>query len=203
MKERLIFRDFAEKMGTAMDISEPKPGAPMVHNNVWSAEKGKEAIEYLRKYADDGYFEFDGHGDCWLMMAAMYALKDCDINAYIMVFDGCLKIRPYALGDEPAQGQPCTFSVEEKGDDVLLTVHLEEGKGPFDMPFEKVVAPVLPDGKKIYVRLDGRHLLNCFPLTMTYGEKAAAMYMDYAGQCVCCLSNVDGVDIGDRVSCPF
>lgn len=203
MKERLIFTEFAAKLGIGMDTSEPKPGAPMVHTNVWSKEKGQEAIEQLKQYASDGKFEFDGHGDCWLMMAAMYELRDCDIGAYIMVFNDSLKIRPYAIGAEPAAGQPCTFSVEEKGDDVLLTVHLEDGKGPFDMPFEQVVAPEIAEGKNIYIRLDGRHLLNCFPLTMTYGEKAKAMYMEYADECVCCVSNTDAAQVGERVTCPF
>ena len=137
------------------------------------------------------------------MLAVMDQLRDCRIQTYIGVFDKTLSISSYQTGAEAVDGQPCTFTVEEKGDSILLTVHLDPDKGPFDMPFDKIVAPELPAGKDIYVRLDGRHLLFAFPVSLTYGKTCRSIIMDYSGECFCSVSNTPDLAVGDLVDSPF
>ena len=137
------------------------------------------------------------------MLAVMHLLRDCRIQTYIGVFDRTLPITAYGTGTAPAEGQPCSFSVEEQGDDVLLTVHLDPDKGPFDMPFSQITAPEILAGKNIFVRLDGRHLLFTFPLALTYGADCRSIIMDYSGECFCSVSNTPELAVGEIVESPF
>ena len=86
---------------------------------------------------------------------------------------------------------------------MLLTVHLDPEKGPFDMPFDRIAAPEIPDGKNLYVRLDGRHLLFTFPVALTYGEKCRSIIMDYSGDCICAVSHRPDLAVGSRTENPF
>jgi hypothetical protein len=176
----------------------------VTHPNVWRKEGGTKLLSYLReKYQPGDVFEYDGHGDCWMMLAIMYTLRDCQLCTYIGAFDKDLPITAYKRGTAPVPGQPCSFTVEEQGDNILLTVHLDPDKGPFDMPFAEIVAPELPAGKNIYVRLDGRHLLFTFPLSLTYGADCRSIIMDYDGECFCSVSNTPDLEVGDLVENPF
>jgi hypothetical protein len=176
----------------------------MVHANVWRTEGGTKLLAYLKeRYQPGDVFQYDGHGDCWMMLAVMDALRECKISTYIGAFGKDLPIVAYSTGDAPAPGQPCSFTVEEQGDNVLLTVHLDPDKGPFDMPFGEIVAPAIPAGKNIYVRLDGRHLLFTFPLSLTYGKDCRSIITDYAGECFCSVSNTPDLKVGDLVESPF
>ena len=176
----------------------------MVHKNVWNKEAALKALDWLEaQYAPGEVFAYDGHGDCWLMLAVMYRLRDRDIQAYIGAFGNSLPIRACKTEGEPPEKQSCTFEVAEQGDDVLVTVHLSPDAGPFDCPMDEIVAPALPAGKNIYLRLDGRHLLNLFPLALTYGDTCRTLCVDYADECVCSVSHVPEVETGDHVTCPF
>ena len=214
MPERIYFSDLAERFGISGGVpfvpgcpagpDSPEDGDAVVHPNVWRREGGEKLLTWLREnYRAGDVFEFDGHGDCWLMLAAMDLLRGCQLRTYIGVFDRTLPIEAYRTGPAPAEGQPCFFSLEEQGDDVLLTVHLDPDKGPFDMPFSEITAPEIPDGRNIYVRLDGRHLLFTFPLSLTYGTRCRSMIMDYSDECFCSVSNVPELSVGDLVASPF
>ncbi len=184
----------------------PKPqGGSHTHPNVWGKAGGEKALAYLKEHYPPGStFEYDGHGDCWMMLAIMDQLRDRKLCTYLGgPFDKVLDIDPYRTGPEAAPGQPCTFSLVEQGDDVCLTVHLAPDGSPFDMPFSEIIAPQIPAGKNIYVRLDGRHLLFAFPISLTYGATCRSLIMDYAGECVCSVSNRDDLEVGDSVQSPF
>jgi hypothetical protein len=201
MEQRLVFSEIAEKLGVDMSKSAPVNGA---HPNAWLGEAGKQTRAYFAQFAKPGeYIEYDGHCDCWLMLAILYDLRMCDINAYIKPFDKTLKICSYRQGDTPNPEQPAFFDVETQGDSVLLTCKLVPEKGPFDMYFGDIVAPVIPEGKDIYIRLDGRHLLFTFPLALTYGDTARSVWVDYAGECVCAISHQPDPEPGDLGTCPF
>jgi hypothetical protein len=202
MTERLIFSELAQKLGVDMKKSAPVNGQ---HPNAWLGEAGKQAREFFAQFANPGeYIEYDGHCDGWLMLAILYDLRMCDINAYMAApFEKNLKVCSYRLGDTPDPEQPVFFDVKNQGDSVLLTCKLVPEKGPFDMYFGDIVAPVLPEGKDIYVRLEGRHLLYIFPLALTYGDSARSIWMDYGGECVCGISHRPDAAPGDLGSCPF
>jgi hypothetical protein len=204
MKERLVFSELGAQLGVDVSKAMEEGPVPGTHPNVWRKEGGVKALEYLRQYAKPGeYIEYDGHGDCWLMLAILYELRMCDLNTYIGPFDRALKLCAYRQGAAPRPEQQVTFRVEEQGENILLTCVLVPDKTPFDLPFEEIVAPKLREGKNIYVRLEGRHLLFAFPVSLTYGETAKAIYMDYAGECFCSVSNTSEVAVGDLVENPF
>lgn len=224
MEEILKFSELAQKLGVdaglpAMPGGAPggpggapggpggpggAPGGSMIHSNTWGKEGGLKALEYLKQYAKEGEsFVYDGHGDCWLMLAVLYQLRMCDLATYIGAFGKNLPLKAYAVGSTPKEGQPVYFDVKEEGDNILITANLDPDKTPFDMPFDQIVAPEIPEGKNIYVRLNGRHLLFVFPLSLTYGDKAKAIFMDYADDCYCSVSNTSEVSVGDKVDCPF
>lgn len=212
MENRLYFSELARTLGIAggempaMDgpLPEPKPGEHMTHPNVWRKEGGEKLMAYLKEhFAPGDRLEYDGHGDCWMMLAMMYQMRQCRLATYIGVFDKSLQIEAYQVGGDEKENQPCTFTLEEQGDDVLLTVHLKPEGGPFDMPFREIVAPEIPKGKNIFVRLDGRHLLFTFPLSLTYGDSCRSLVMDYAGECFVSLSNTPELQMGDLVENPF
>jgi hypothetical protein len=170
--------------------------------NSWGGEKGVKLLEYVKQYAKEGQkIIFDGHTECWLSLALVYVLKMCDINSYIPLYDKWVKTTKFTIGNSPNPAQPMTFEVQERGDDVLIIEHI--GKG-LDLAYSEMVAPKLPAGKNIYVRLKGQHrMLSTYPLSLTYGDEAKAMFVDYAGDCFCCVSHTSGVKVGDRVKCPF
>lgn len=212
MENRLYFSELARTLGIAggempaMDghLPEPKPGEHMNHPNVWRKEGGEKLMAYLKEhFAPGDRLEYDGHGDCWMMLAMMYQMRQCRLFTYIGVFDKSLQIEAYQVGGDEKENQPCTFTLEEQGDDVLLTVHLKPEGGPFDMPFREIVAPEIPKGKNIFVRLDGRHLLFTFPLSLNYGDSCRSLVMDYAGECFVSLSNTPELQMGDLVENPF
>lgn len=213
MEKRLYFSDLARELNIAggempsMDgpPPEPKPGEHMTHPNVWRKEGGEKLIAYLKsRYAPGDALEYDGHGDCWLMLAMMYEMRDCKLSTYIGAgFDRSLPIEAYQVGGDPKGNQPCTFTVVEQGDDVQITVHLKPEGGPFDLPFREIVAPKLPKGKNIFVRLDGRHLLFTFPMSLSYGKDCRSMVMDYNGECFVSVSNTPELQRGDLIEDPF
>lgn len=211
MQERVYFFELAKELGIAgMELPPkalPKPGgaAAMVHPNVWRKDGGEKLMKWLEeRYHPGDVFEYDGHADCWLMLAVMHQLRACDIQTYIGAgFDRTLPITAYRIGGAPQETQPCTFTVKESGDNVLVTVHLKPDGTPFDLPFSEIVAPELPAGKNIFVRLDGRHLLFTFPMALTYGTHCKTLVMDYADECFCAVSNTPEVQVGDLVKNPF
>lgn len=211
MQERVFFFELAKELGIAgAELSPPKPaGMPgpetMVHPNVWHRDGGDKLLKWLEeRYRPGDVFEYDGHADCWLMLAVMHQLRECDIRTYIGAgFDRTLPITAYRLGGAPQEKQPCMFSVREAGNNVQLTVHLKADGTPFDLPFCDIVAPELPAGKNIFVRLDGRHLLFAFPVALTYGACCNTIVMDYAGECICAVSNTPEIQVGDLVENPF
>ncbi len=230
MSERLYFFDLADVLGIegggmpapaavgpGGPDGTPKMGAPegpggmppksvaITHPNVWRKEGGKKLLDYLHeRYKPGDTLDYDGHADCWLMLAVMDQMRDCNICTYIGAgFNKTLPIVPYQIGNVPAEGQPSTFSVREQGEDVLLTVHLDPNKGPFDMYFGDIVAPPIPEGKNLYIRLDGRHLLFTFPISLTYGSVCRSIIMDYDNECFCSVSNVPELEVGDLVKNPF
>ena len=170
--------------------------------NSWGGEKGVKLLEYVKQYAKEGQkIIFDGHTECWLSLALVYVLKTCDINSYIPLYKKWVKTTKFTIGDTPNPAQPVTFDVQEQGDDVLLTEHI--GKG-LDLAYSEMVAPKIPAGKNIYVRLKGQQrMLSTYPLSLTYGDEAKAMFVDYAGDCYCCVSHTPEVKVGDRIKCPF
>ena len=211
MQERVYFFELAKDMGIqGMELPPkelPKPAgeAAMVHPNVWRKDGGEKLLQWLEeRYHPGDIFEYDGHGDCWLMLAVMHQLRGCDIRTYIGAgFDRTLPITAYQIGGVPQESQPCTFTVEDSGDDVLLTVRLKPDGTPFDLPFGEIIAPEIPAGKNIFVRLEGRHLLFTFPVALTYGERCNTIVMDYAGECFCAVSNSEEIHVGDLVENPF
>ena len=212
MEDLVCFNDLAEQFGIYEGRSEVvledgtvlDKGAAVMHENIWGKEGGKKLLGWLDAHVSPGgVFSYDGHADCWLMTAAMYHLRQSRIYTYIGAFDRMLEIRPYAAGKEPVEGQLCTFSVEEKGNSVLLTVHINPDRTPFDMPFDEIGAPALPEGKDIFVRLDGRHLLFVFPMSLTYGAACRSLNVDFSGECLCAVSNDPSLEVGDPVPCPF
>lgn len=209
---RLYFSELAKELNIE-GVSYPPPGvvpeepqgSQLIHPNVWGKEGGERVLAYLNAHYPPGsYFEYDGHGDCWMMLAIMDQLRDRELATYIGgPFGRTLKLEAYCTDITPIANQPCTFTVEEQGENVLLTVHLTPDGTPFDLPFRDIVAPEIPAGKNIYVRLDGRHLLFAFPVALTYGESCKSIIMDYAGECVCAVSHRPDISVGDKTESPF
>lgn len=213
MSELVYFSDLAGKLGVESGMPPapaggpdgPGPGGTITHPNTWRKEGGEKLLQYLKeRYHPGDTFVYDGHADCWLMLAVMDQLKECTLGTYIGAgFNKTLPIVSYKTGAAPADGQPCTFTIEGKGDDLLLTVHLVPDKSPFDMYFGDIVAPELPAGKNIFVRLDGRHLLFTFPISLTYGAGCRSIVMDYNNECFVSVSNTPELAVGDLVENPF
>ena len=170
--------------------------------NSWGGEKGVKLLEYVKQFAKEGErIIFDGHTECWLSLAIVYVLKMCDINSHIPLYDKWVKTTKLAIGNSLNPAQPLTFEVQERGNDILLITHI--GKG-LDLPCSEIVAPKLAAGKNIYIRLKGQHrMLHTYSLSLTYGDESRAMFVDYAGDCYCCVSHTSDVKVGDRVECPF
>lgn len=211
MPKRIYFFELTAEFGIESGLPPRKPDGPnagadqpVTHPNVWSKENGRKLIALLQdRIAPGETLDYDGHADCWLMLALMDQMRNRNISAYIGAFHKSLPIVAYRIGKQPTDGQPCRFTVEAQGDNVLLTVHLEPDKGPFDMEFGDIVAPEIPKGKNIFVRLEGRHLLFAFPVSLTYGEHCRSICMDYSGQCICAVSNTTALEPGDTVENPF
>ncbi len=214
MAKRLYFSDLARELGIAGGEMPPMGGPPpapapgnhpMTHSNVWRKEGGEKLLSYLKAHYHAGdELEYDGHADCWLMLAMMDQMRDCKLSTYIGAgFDRSLPIEAYRLGSEPAPNQPCTFTVVEQGENIQLTVHLPPTGTPFDLPFREIVAPQLPAGKNIFVRLEGRHLLFTFPISLTYGKTCRSIVMDYDQECFVSVSNTPELQVGDCIPNPF
>ncbi len=214
MNERLYFHQLSQELGISGEQLPPMSGPPappaagnrpMTHPNVWRKEGGEKLLAYLKAhYAPGDSLEYDGHADCWLMLAMMDQMRDCKISTYIGAgFDRVLPITAYKTGNHPTPGQPCTFTLEERGNDVCLTVHLDPNGGPFNMPLDQITAPEIPAGKNIFVRLDGRHLLFTFPIALTYGTTCRSIVMDYDGECFVSVSNTPDLAVGDLIENPF
>lgn len=212
MPKRLYFHELAKKLGIPgaefppnPDQSPPQSAGPMVHPNVWGQQGGEKLLAYLKaNYGPGDTLEYDGHADCWLMLAMLDQMRECHLCTYIGAgFDRVLSITSYRTGKAPAQKQPCTFQTVEHGDDILLTVCLRPHGTPFDMPFEDIIAPEILAGKNIFVRLAGRHLLFAFPVSLTYGQTCRSIVMDYAGECVVSVSNTPELTVGQLVTSPF
>lgn len=213
MCERIYFSNLAAEFGIAGGGMPPmgdkppqKPAAmPMTHPNVWRKDGGAKLLAYLKaRYQSGDVLEYDGHGDCWLMLAMMDQMRECKLRTYIGgPFDKVLPIIAYRTGSQENPNQPCSFTLDEQGENVCLTVHLKPEGGPFDMAFGDIVAPEIPEGKNIYVRLDGRHLLFTFPLALTYGETCRSLVMDYDGECFVSVSHTPELEVGDLVENPF
>jgi len=170
--------------------------------NSWGGEKGVRLLNYVKQFAVAGEkIVFEGHPECWLGLAVVYVLKMCDINSHIPLYDKWVKTTSFTIGNSPHPAQPLSFEVKEQDGDVLLTVKI--GKG-LDLPCSEIAAPEIPAGKNIYVHLKGQHrMLHTFSLSLTYGDAARAMFVDYAGDCYCCVSHNPEIKVGDRVKCPF
>lgn len=212
MSDRIYFHALAAELGIEggglPPMGEKPSGAPpreITHPNVWRKEGGQKLLAYLKAhYAPGDALEFDGHADCWLMLAMMDQMRDCQISTYIGAgFDRTLPIVAYKTGGAPAENQPCTFTLEEFGDYVYLTVHLRPNSGPFDLYFGDIVAPEISPGKNIVVHLDGRHLLFTFPVALTYGKTCRSIIMDYDHECFVSVSNTPNLAVGDLLNQPL
>ena len=170
--------------------------------NQWDKATADRFLKDLKPIIDaNNAVEFVGHPDYWLIMAARYMMKDKDFIIGLPRDNKHLHSGRYTIGDTPAPGQPVGFSVRCDGDDVMLTI--TELVKDFDYPSERIIAPAIPAGKNIYIRMDGQRLFHYIPVVVTYGDDARAMFMDYAGDCRCCVSHLPGLEIGDTVESPY
>lgn len=80
MSERIYFFKLAAEFGIDGGLPPKKPdgpgvagtSAPMTHPNVWSKENGRKLIALLQERIAPGEtLDYDGHADCWLMLALM------------------------------------------------------------------------------------------------------------------------------------
>lgn len=144
MPKRLYFHELAKKLGIPGAEFPPNPGqspppqsaGPMVHPNVWGQQGGEKLLAYLKaNYGPGDTLEYDGHADCWLMLAMLDQMRECHLCTYIGAgFDRVLSITSYRTGKAPAQKQPCTFQTVEHGDDILLTVWPEARRNTLCSP---------------------------------------------------------------------
>ena len=170
--------------------------------NQWDKATASRFLDDLKPVIEaNDAIEFVGHPDYWLLMAVRYMMKGKDFIIGLPRDGKHIHSHKYTIGDVPADGQPVGFDVRIDGDDILLTI--TELVKDFDYPSEKIIAPALPAGKNIYVRMDGQRLFHFIPVVATYGDDACAMYLDYADDCRCCVSHVPGLEIGDSVESPY
>jgi hypothetical protein len=170
--------------------------------NSWSKENAGKLLDSLDQYAVPGQrVEYFSHPDYWLMLAVNYKLKMCEIGVTLPMTGDFVKTGKFTIGTVPRDDQPVGFEMVTRGDDILLTV--AELRNRFDYPVEDIVAPAVPEGKRLYVRMAGQRILHFMPVAITYGDNVEALFMDYADECRCCISHSEKYEVGDNVENPF
>ncbi len=108
---------------------------------MWPKERILKLLDYFEPQAENGEpVEFLDHPACWGMIALQQKLVHNKVLLFMPPFGKSLEVLPFKQTDNPKDNPMMGFDMEEKGDDVLITMTLlgDGNPDPFQMPLADV-----------------------------------------------------------------